>query len=75
MVDELGDFEKRKQYLGKEQYTSDFQAFFKKEVERLGWEEALQEYAFKGDEGADDMLVRLYMGSYCTGQLSSIRTR
>ncbi|KAI9763559.1 MAG: hypothetical protein M1840_000421 [Geoglossum simile] len=62
IVDELGDYEKRKKYLGKEQYSSDFQVFFQKEIERLGWEEALQEYAFKGDEGADDMLVRLYMG-------------
>ncbi|KAI9778526.1 MAG: hypothetical protein M1839_008057 [Geoglossum umbratile] len=67
VVDELGNYENRKKYLGKEQYSSDFQVFFQREIERLGWEETLLEYAFKGDEGADDILVRLFMGSHYPG--------
>ncbi|KAH0562975.1 hypothetical protein GP486_002461 [Trichoglossum hirsutum] len=61
VVDELGDYEKRKKYLGKQKYTSDFLVFYQKEIDRLGWEAALLEHVFKGDESADDMLVRLYM--------------
>lgn len=64
VVDELDDYEKRKKYLGKPRYSSDFQVFFQGEIERLGWEETLLEYVFKGDKGADDMLVRLFMGLY-----------
>jgi hypothetical protein len=63
-VNELADPEKRKKYLGKSVYSSDFQIFYQKEIERLGWEAALIEHVFKGDESADDMLVRLFMGTY-----------
>ena len=49
--------------LGKGKYYPDFLAFFQAEIERLGgWEATLLEYLFKGDERADDMLIRMFAG-------------
>lgn len=50
------------EYLGKERYYPDFLRFFQEEIERVGWEETLGEYVFKGTEAADDLLVRLFAG-------------
>ncbi|OTB05222.1 hypothetical protein M426DRAFT_320037 [Hypoxylon sp. CI-4A] len=58
----LGDWETAKKHLGKEQYYPDFLAFFQGEIERLGWEEVLKEYLFKGDERSDDMFIRMFAG-------------
>ncbi|KAI1813539.1 HypA protein [Poronia punctata] len=59
-IGELGDFEKAKEKLGKEEYYADFLAFFQNEIDRLGWQETLNEYMFKGDERGDDMLRRMF---------------
>jgi hypothetical protein len=56
--------ERYKTYLGKEKYYHDFLLFFQGEIEKSGWENVLNEYLFKGDERADDMLVRLFAGAY-----------
>jgi hypothetical protein len=62
LVEELRDWEKAKKRLGKEQYYTDWLQFFQHEIEQLGWEKTLAEYMFKGDERADDMLVRMFAG-------------
>ncbi|KAK8067106.1 hypothetical protein PG997_013853 [Apiospora hydei] len=63
LVEELRDWDKAKQRLGKEQYYSDWLLFFEHEIERLGgWQKTLSEYMFKGDERSQDMLVRMYAG-------------
>ncbi|KAI1133837.1 hypothetical protein F5Y05DRAFT_400713 [Hypoxylon sp. FL0543] len=62
VVQELGDWEAAKKRLGKEQYYTDFLAFFQNEVDKLGWEKVLNEYLFKGDEKSEDMLVRMFAG-------------
>jgi hypothetical protein len=41
---------------------SDFLAFFSQEITEKGVAKVLQEYVFKGDERAEDMLVRMYSG-------------
>ncbi|RYP56837.1 hypothetical protein DL771_011612 [Monosporascus sp. 5C6A] len=60
----LRDWAEVKQYLGKGEHYTDFLAFFKGEIERLGgWEAALREYLFKpGDERSEDLLVRMFAG-------------
>ncbi|KZL87292.1 hypothetical protein CI238_10567 [Colletotrichum incanum] len=62
IADELHDWEKTKKYLGKEKHYSDFLLFYQREIERLGWEAALNEYLFKGDERANDMFQRMFAG-------------
>ena len=54
--------EKYKTNLGDEKYYHDFLVFFQEEMDKKGWENVLNEYLFKGDEIADDMLVRMYGG-------------
>ncbi|ORY19300.1 hypothetical protein BCR34DRAFT_621122 [Clohesyomyces aquaticus] len=54
--------ERYKVYLGDEKYYHDFLIFFEKEMEEKGWHDVLNEYVFKGDERADDMLVRMFAG-------------
>jgi hypothetical protein len=51
-----------KSYLGKGKYYHDFLVFFQREMEQKGWEDVLNEYVFKGDERADDLLTRLFAG-------------
>ncbi|KAL0944014.1 HypA protein [Colletotrichum truncatum] len=62
IVDELHDWEKTKQYLGKEKYYPDFLLFFQREIEKKGWEEALNEHLFGGNERAHDMFQRMFAG-------------
>lgn len=56
------DPEKFDRFLGKEEYYSDFLAFFKDEIDNKGWQTVLNDYLFKGDGRADDMLVRMFGG-------------
>ncbi|KDN63118.1 putative HypA protein [Colletotrichum sublineola] len=62
VADELHDWEGAQKYLGREKHYSDFLLFYQREIERLGWEAALNEHLFKGDERADDMLQRMFAG-------------
>ncbi|KAI0515408.1 HypA protein [Xylaria bambusicola] len=61
-VKELKDFEVAKTKLGKEEYYTDFLAFFQNEIEEKGWQAVLNEYLFKGDERSEDLLVRMFAG-------------
>ncbi|KAI1849401.1 hypothetical protein JX266_004896 [Neoarthrinium moseri] len=62
LFEDLRDWDKAKKRLGKEQYYTDWLLFYQHEIERLGWQKALAEYMFKGDERSDDMFVRMYAG-------------
>jgi hypothetical protein len=64
IVSDMHDPERFKKYLGKEKYYADFLNFFREELEKKGWEDVLTEYLFKGDERAEDMLVRLFAGKF-----------
>ncbi|KAI1423769.1 HypA protein [Xylaria sp. FL1777] len=59
-IEELKDFELAKKKLGKEEYYTDFLAFFQKEIDEKGWQAVLSEYLFKGDERSEDMLFRMF---------------
>jgi Questin oxidase-like len=62
VVQSMHDVEKFKQCLGNEKHYRDYLVFFQDEIEKKGWENVLNEYVFKGDERADDLLVRLFAG-------------
>ena len=62
IVTDMHNTQKYKTYLGNEKYYHDFLVFFKEEINQKGWQEVLNEYIFKGDERADDMLVRMFGG-------------
>ncbi|KAI1654881.1 hypothetical protein F4813DRAFT_368789 [Daldinia decipiens] len=64
VVEELGDWEKTKKYLGKGGYYNEFLAFFQNEIDKLGWEKTLSEYMFRGDERSEDMLFRMVAGLF-----------
>jgi hypothetical protein len=49
-------------YLGNEKHYHNFLVFFQEKIGQKGWQEVLTEYMFKGDERADDMLVRMFGG-------------
>ena len=49
-------------YLGREKYYHEFLVFFQGKMDQKGWQEVLNQYVFKGDERADDMLVRMFGG-------------
>lgn len=54
--------EKYKAYLGRQKHYHNFLVFFQEEINEKGWQEVVNEYVFKGDERADDMLVRMFSG-------------
>jgi hypothetical protein len=62
IVQEMHDPDTFDKYKGIEKYYNDYLIFFQKEMEEKGWENVLNEYVFKGDEKADDMLVRMFSG-------------
>jgi len=62
VITDLQDPAKFKKYLGQERYYHDYLLFFQQEIDKKGYEEVLNEYMLKGDERADDMLVRMYAG-------------
>ena len=61
-LEQLQDPEFFISYLGPENHYPTFLEFFKREMEKSGWEAVLQKYVFAGDERADTMLVALYAG-------------
>lgn len=63
-VEALNDPAQFSKFLGKEKYYPDYLVFFKTEMKTKGWQNVVNEYLFKGDERAEDLLVRLYAGNY-----------
>ena len=61
-VEDMSDRKKFKEFLGKEKYFHDYEAFFQTEIDAKGWQSVLQEQLFAGDEHAEDMLIRMYAG-------------
>jgi hypothetical protein len=62
IVTDMHNPKKYQTYLGSEKYYHNFLVFFKEEINQKGWQEVLNEYIFKGNEQADDMLVRMFGG-------------
>ncbi|KAF4969424.1 hypothetical protein FSARC_3355 [Fusarium sarcochroum] len=50
------------QYLGKEEYYPDFLAYFQKAIDRDGYESVIKNHLLKGDDSANDLLLRLHAG-------------
>ena len=59
-----GDPRRFVMYLGKEDHYQDFLAFFKAVIDGKGYDGVVREYLLKGDERANDMLVRMHMGKF-----------
>lgn len=53
-----------KRCLGREENYRNFERFFLKEIDEHGYQTVLQKYLVGGDEVADDMLCRIYMGNF-----------
>ncbi|KAF2657847.1 hypothetical protein K491DRAFT_654172 [Lophiostoma macrostomum CBS 122681] len=51
-----------REHLGDSDYYTAYLTFFKTEIDQKSCEEVLNEYVFKADEQADDMLVRMFSG-------------
>jgi hypothetical protein len=61
-VEDMSEPETFKKFLGKEQYYTDFQAFFEKEIDTKGWQNVLKEQLFARSEHSEDMLARMFGG-------------
>lgn len=48
--------------MGKEKYYEDFFLLFQKEIAAKGMHETINQYLFKGDEIAEEMLKRFFSG-------------
>ncbi|KAF6226042.1 hypothetical protein HO173_012532 [Letharia columbiana] len=62
ILEDLHDNEKFREYLGSGRYYHEWLVFFQGEIDKKGYEVVINEYCLKGDERADDMLVRLHGG-------------
>ncbi|KAL2670711.1 hypothetical protein Neosp_014510 [[Neocosmospora] mangrovei] len=49
-------------YLGKEEYYPDFLAYLQRAIEREGYESVVKSHLLKGDDSANDLLLRLHAG-------------
>lgn len=49
-------------YLGKPEYYPDLFVYFQGEIDKLGWQEALNKHLFAGTERSDDLLQRMFAG-------------
>ena len=63
-MEDMSNPEHFQKYLGKEKYYGDFLIFWQSEMEKKGWESVLNEYLFAGDNKADDLLTRMYAGTF-----------
>ena len=61
-VESMADPEAFKNFLGKEQYFHDFEAFFRQEIEKKGWEQVLNEHVFSRTEHAERIFDRMFAG-------------
>lgn len=62
VAETLYDEKEFKKHLGNHERFSDYVKFFAKKIETKGFENTVNEYLFKGDARADDMLARLFGG-------------
>lgn len=62
LVHDISDKANFAKFLGQEKYFHDYEIFFQREIEAKGWEAAINEHVFAGDEHADALLVRMYAG-------------
>ncbi|KAL2676747.1 hypothetical protein Neosp_010512 [[Neocosmospora] mangrovei] len=62
MVDNLEHGSDWSTYLGKGRNYAAFLRFFQDEIQRVGWQDVLNEYLFKNDERGRDMKSRLFGG-------------
>ncbi|KAF2137187.1 uncharacterized protein K452DRAFT_278799 [Aplosporella prunicola CBS 121167] len=63
-VPDMHDPEHFKQHLGDENYYHAYLVFFQQQIQQRGWKDVVQEFIFRGDKRANDMLVRLFAGVY-----------
>lgn len=61
-VSDLADPFKFRAFLGQGKYYDDYFAFFQNEISAKGLQSTVNEYLFKGDERAEDMLQRFFSG-------------
>lgn len=50
------------EYLGEEEHYPDFLAYFQRAIEREGYEPVVKSHLLKGDDSANDLLLRLHAG-------------
>ncbi|RSL39726.1 hypothetical protein CEP53_013855 [Fusarium sp. AF-6] len=62
MVDNLEHGSDWSTYLGKGRNYAAFLRFFQDEIQRIGWQEVLNEYLFKNDDRGRDLKSRLFGG-------------
>lgn len=60
VLEDLHDDQKFHNYLGNERYYPEYLEYFRGEIDKKGYEDVINDYCLKGDERADDMLVRLH---------------
>jgi hypothetical protein len=62
LADKMTNLEEFSKYLGQEEYFSDYLEYFTREMEKTSWQEVVNEYLFKKDARAEDMLTRTFAG-------------
>ena len=62
ILDNLRELEKSHEYLGQQKYYHDYLVFLMSELDTKGCEAVVNEYCFKSDERAEDMLVHSHAG-------------
>ena len=62
VVNNMYDYKGYQEYLGNEKHYHNYLVFFEREIDKNGYEAVINEYCLKGDERANDMLVRMFMG-------------
>ncbi|KAI9758427.1 MAG: hypothetical protein M4579_003056 [Chaenotheca gracillima] len=62
IVHDMHDEAKFDAHLAQDAHYYDYLVFFQQEIEAKGWEAVLNDYVFKGDQRADDMLARMLDG-------------
>lgn len=71
MVENLSNPSVYKKAQGDENMYMSFLQFYQKEIAIKGVPAVVQEYVFAEDHRADDMLVRLFMGTYFISEFGS----
>jgi hypothetical protein len=64
LADVMTNREEFSKYLGQEEYFSDYLEYFTREMEKTSWQDVVNEYLFKRDARAEDMLTRTFAGMH-----------